>query len=161
MEGIGDKENVLQQEIVKLNDTVNGKDQAIKVLSAQVTQTTKENQRLKEMMQEMKNRIILENCFHTTFAGQKVQGQSLFPIKNNMDLTIGFVKDPNDEDEYFIEFVMKTKNPKTGVRDAARIPIEDVDEIEHIEGTLQFYIHYQADPNNTGAGVGGFLRRKM
>ena len=42
----------------------------------------------------------------------------MVPIRNNEDLTIGFVRDPNDDEEYFIEIKMKAKNPKTGVQDS-------------------------------------------
>lgn len=64
-------------------------------------------------------------------------------FKKNDEVTIGFVKDPNDEEEYRLEIQTKSKN-KQGEKDVVSIPIDDVDEIEHIPGTLQFYIHYQA-----------------
>jgi len=31
---------------------------------------------------------------------------------------------------------MKAKNAKTGMKDILRIPVDDIDEIEHLEGTL-------------------------
>jgi len=58
------------------------------------------------------------------------------PIKNNADLTVGFVRDQNDEDEFYLEIIMKAKNPKTGMKDILRIPVDDIDEIEHVEGTF-------------------------
>jgi hypothetical protein len=58
------------------------------------------------------------------------------PIKNNADITIGFVRDQNDDDEYYLEIVMKEKNSKTGNKDILRIPVDDIDEIEHVEGTF-------------------------
>jgi hypothetical protein len=70
-----------------------GKDNAISQLSNQVVQTSKENDRLTEMLNSFKQKLIVENCFHTNFAAQKVGGQSMHPIKNNQDLTIGFVRD--------------------------------------------------------------------
>lgn len=85
------------------------------------------------------------------------------PIKNNQDLTIGFVRDQHDEDEFYLEIVMKEKNPKTGNKEILRIPVDDIDEIEHVEGTLQFYLHYQAKVGSeeTSNGIGGFLKRKI
>ena len=58
------------------------------------------------------------------------------PIRNNADLTIGFVRDQLDEDEFYLEIVMKDKNPKTGNKDILRIPVDDIEEIEHVEGTF-------------------------
>lgn len=51
-------------------------------------------------------------------------------------MTIGFVRDKNDEDEFYLEIVMKAKNTKTGNKDIMRIPVDDIDEIEHVEGTF-------------------------
>ena len=31
----------------------------------------------------------------------------MYPIKNNQDITIGFVRDQNDEDEFYLEIVTK------------------------------------------------------
>jgi hypothetical protein len=83
-----------------------------------------------------------ENCFHTTFGAQKLEGNGMQPIKNNTDLTIGFVRDQHDEEEFYMEITSKEKNQKTGKKETLRIPVDDIDEIEHIDGTLKFYIHY-------------------
>lgn len=86
------------------------------------------------------------------------------PIKNNHDLTIGFVRDQFDEDEFFLEIVMKDKNAKTGNKDILRIAVDDIDEIEHVEGTLQFYLHYQARigaDDVQSSSISGFLKRKI
>ena len=64
-------------------------------------------------------------------------------FKKNDELTIGFTRDPNDEEEFRLEIQSKSKN-KQGEKEVVSIAIDDVDEIEHIPGTLQFYIHYQA-----------------
>lgn len=77
------KEHVLQMEIIKLQDVVNGKDTAITQLSLVVKQTEKENDRLTDMVNSFKQKLIVENCFHTNFAAQKVGGQQMHPIKNN------------------------------------------------------------------------------
>jgi uncharacterized protein YdeI (YjbR/CyaY-like superfamily) len=52
-------------------------------------------------------------------------------------VTIGFIRDTTDEDEYFLVITPKRGEP-------SRIPVEDIDEIEHIEETLEFYVHYQS-----------------
>lgn len=58
---------------------------------------------------------------------------------------------------------MKAKNPKTGMKDILRIPIDEIDEIEHVEGTLQFYLHYQArvGASDSSASISGYLKRKI
>lgn len=84
------------------------------------------------------------------------------PIKNNQDLTIGFVRDQNDEDEFYLEIVMKAKNPKTGNKEILRIAVDDIDEIEHVEGTYQFYIHYQAKvADDAASSITGFIKKKI
>ena len=102
-----------------------------------------ENEKLTEMVTYFKNRLIVENCFHTTFGVQKINGSGLQPLKNNTDLTLGFVRDQHDEEEFYLEITSKDKNQKTNKKDSVRIPVDDIDEIEHVEGTIQFYIHYQ------------------
>ena len=118
-----------------------------------------QNEKLTEMVTFFKNKLINENCFHTTFGAQKIQGNGLKPLQNNKDLTIGFVKDQIDEDEFYLEIVSKDKNPKTGAQDRVRIAVDDIDEIEHVEGTLQFYVHYQG--SNKKNAIGSFLQRKI
>ena len=125
-------------------------------------QGQKENARLSEMVTTFKHKLIVENCFHQNFAALKVSGNSMHPLKNNQDLTIGFIRDQNDEDEFYLEIIMKAKNPKTGMKDILRIPVDDIDEIEHIEGTLQFYLHYQAKVGTSeSASISGFPKRKI
>lgn len=68
------KEHVLQEEIVKLDDQVKGKDMAIEQLSKQIITTSKENDRLHDMVNSFKQKLIIENCFHTNYAAQKVGG---------------------------------------------------------------------------------------
>ena len=54
-------------------------------------------------------------------------------------------------------------NPKTGLKDTVKIPVDDIDVIEHVEGTLQFYLHYCASASATQNGTGfiGNLKMKM
>ena len=69
------------------------------------------------------------------------------------------MRDQHDEDEFYMEITGKEKNSKTGKKDSIRIPVDDIDEIEHIEGTLQFYIHYQGTYKK--GKIGGFINRKI
>lgn len=87
------------------------------------------------MVSFFKNKLIVESCFNQSFAVVKVGGTSMPKFKKNDELTIGFIKDPNDEDEFRLEIKSKSNN-KQGEKDAISIPIDDVDEIEHIPGTL-------------------------
>ena len=52
------------------------------------------------------------------------------PFKASESLLLGFVRDLNDAEEFLLKISCKT----TGK--ALSIPIEDVDQIEHVEGTL-------------------------
>ena len=85
------------------------------------------------------------------------------PLKNHQELTLGFVRDQIDQDEFYLEIQSKMKNPKTGERDVFRLAVDDIDEFEHVEGTLQFYIHYRASTQQQEAGtsITGFLKRKI
>ena len=64
------------------------------------------------------------------------------PIKNNAETTIAFIRDQEDEEEFYLEITAKDKNPKSGKKESVRIEFDDIDEIEHIDGTLKFHIHY-------------------
>lgn len=66
------KDHYLKEEIVQLQDKVNGKDQAIKQLGKTIIERGQENEKLAEMVCFFKNRLITENCFHTTFSAQKL-----------------------------------------------------------------------------------------
>ena len=162
LENNDEKEHQLNQEICKLMDTISGKDTAIRQLSEQLIEGEKEKARLSEMIQEMRRKNIIEKSFQNNFAAVKCSGHSMGPIKNNQDLTIGFVRDQNDEDEFFLEIVMKAKNPKTGNKDILRIAVDDIDEIEHVEGTYQFYIHYQGRvADDVASSISGFIKKKI
>ena len=62
-ENIEEKEHELKEEIITLKDTVRGKDQAIKQLGDTIITSGKENQKLAEMVNFFKNKLIVENCF--------------------------------------------------------------------------------------------------
>ena len=61
-ENIAAKEHELKEEIITLKDTVRGKDQAIKQLGDTIMTSGKENQKLAEMVNFFKNKLIVENC---------------------------------------------------------------------------------------------------
>ncbi len=70
-------------------------------------------------------------------------------------MTIGFVRDQHDEDEFYLEIQAKSKG-SNGERDCVRIPVDDIDEIEHIQGSLQFFVHYQTTVTAEDQGNSGF-----
>ncbi len=55
------------------------------------------------MVSFFKNKLIVESCFNQSFAAVKVGGQSMTRIKKNDEVTIGFIRDQNDEDEFHLE----------------------------------------------------------
>ena len=62
----------------------------------------KENQKLAEMVNFFKNKLIVESCFHQAYGAKKMGGSNLQPVKNGQELTIGFVRDQIDEDEFYL-----------------------------------------------------------
>jgi hypothetical protein len=56
-------------------------------------------------------------------------------IKNGSEITFGFTRDSNDEDEFYLEITSKTPG-KNGEKETIKISVDDIDEIEHVEGTL-------------------------
>ena len=88
------------------------------------------------MVNVFKNRIIIENTFETQYGVQKSGGSSMKMFEIGQELTIGFIRDKEDEDEFYLQIKSKSKN------DSIKIKVDDIDEIEHVEGTLKFYIHY-------------------
>ena len=120
-----------------------------------------ENENLTEMVTFFKNRLITEQCFDKKFASQKIEGKGMLPIKNDSETTIAFIRDPEDEEEFYLEVSSKEINPKTKQRDSYRIPVDDVDEIEHVDGTLNFHIHYQSASTTKKGKIKGFIKRKL
>ena len=70
------KDKSFKEEIITLQDTIKGKDAAIKHLSDTIMQNGNENSRLAEMVSYFKNKLILENCFNLSFAATKQDGDS-------------------------------------------------------------------------------------
>ena len=60
---------------------------------------------------------------------------------------MGFVRDTKDQNEFFLVI----KSPKSN--ESLRIIVDDIDEIEHVNGTLKFYIHYQKRLKQSGAAA--------
>lgn len=90
-------------------------------------QNGNENERLAEMVSYFKNKLILENCFNLTFAVTKQDGGSLSCFKQGQELSIGFIRDKDDQDEFFLLIESKHENNKTGKKDQEKIYVDDID----------------------------------
>ena len=154
-----ESEQRLRTEVDQLIATITQKNGAITTLSDQLVDKAKDNAKLSENLKDIKYKILLEQCFQQNFAAVKCAGSNIGPIRNNLELTIGFVHNRTEEDEFYLEIEMKAENAKTGEKDSVLIPMEDVDEIEHVEGTFQFYIHYRASDSREAAGISAFIKR--
>ena len=90
----------------------------------------REHANMSEMINQFKNKLIQENCFHVNYAAKKLkQGLSLKP---NEEVTIGFLRDRTFDEEFFLEIENKDFNAKTGSKDKRLIAVEDIDEIVHL-----------------------------
>ncbi len=89
----------LKEEVVKYRDEIRGKDEAIKALSLTLLDKGKENQRLTEMIVEIKNHHLM-----TQILGQKFLVQRQGTIKNE-DLIFRFIHDKSKDQEYFLEIL--------------------------------------------------------
>ena len=65
-----------------------------------------------------------------------------------VDVIISFLRDSTFEEEFFLVIESKDFNPDTGVKDKKLIPIDDIDEIEHISGT-EFEVRYEIEVMET------------
>ena len=122
-----------------MKNTVDGKDQAIDSLSQTVMSGAKENERLAEMLSTLKNKMMNEMIFdkqlHATI---KTSGVSSLGISLNSDVTFSFVREVDTEEEYFLKIIEKGKD------EPVKIPVNDIDGMEHCEGSLKFFLHYQS-----------------
>ena len=82
------------------------------------------------MVNNFKNKLIAENCFHVMFASFKYKSLN---STSGDEVTIGFIRDRSFDEEFFLVIEHKQFNPKTGNKDKFLIPVEDIDEIEHID----------------------------
>lgn len=87
----------LKEEVVKYRDEIRGKDEAIKALSLTLLEKGKENQRLTEMVVEIKNHHLM-----TQILGQKFLVQKQGTLKNE-DLIFRFIHDKSRDPEYFLD----------------------------------------------------------
>lgn len=87
----------LKEEVVKYRDEIRGKDEAIKALSMTLIEKGKENQRLTEMVVEIKNHQLV-----TQILGQKFHVQRHGGLRNE-ELVFRFIHDKSKEQEYFLE----------------------------------------------------------
>jgi hypothetical protein len=119
----------MKEEIVGLKSIVSGKDEAIKALGANLLEKATEHANMSEMVTNFKNKLIGENCFHQMFACFKFKNLN---SEANTEVTLGFIRDRSFDEEFFLVIENKDFNKKTGSRDKFLIPVEDIDEIEHI-----------------------------
>lgn len=60
-------ERKLKEEVVSLQDKLKGKDQALAALSKSLMDKAMEHQKMSEMYNQFKNKILSENCFHVNY----------------------------------------------------------------------------------------------
>lgn len=91
-----------------------------------------------EMLSTLKNKMMNEMIFdkqlHATI---KTSGGSSLGISSNTDVTFSFVREVDTEEEFYLKLNEKGKD------EPIKIPVNDIDGIEHCEGSLKFFLHYQ------------------
>ena len=140
---VRDKEKFFEEEMIALKDQLSGKDQAIKVLGQTLMEKASEHEKMSEMFNNFKNKLITENCFHINYGAKRhVVMPGVLQNKVNIEeVVISFMRDRTFEEEFFLVIESKEINEKTGCKDKILIPVDDIDEIEHTEG-LKFEVHY-------------------
>ena len=115
------------------------------------------------MVSSLKNRLVTETVFHTSFAAtlKTSSGQTTFSgIKANHEVLLSFLRDPEEEEEFFLEVSSKKDDELY-----YRIPVDNIDEMEHVEGTLKFYLHFQRriddDKKDIVGKMGAMFRKKL
>jgi|TARA_B110000285_G_C14954484_1_gene528473 hypothetical protein len=95
-----------------------------------------EHERMSEMFNNFKNKLIIENCFHINYGAKRhVVMPGVLQNKVNIEeVVISFMRDRTFEEEFFLVIESKEFNEKTGSKDKMLIPVDDIDEIEHTEG---------------------------
>lgn len=88
---------------------------------------------MSEMINQFKNKLIFENCFHVTYSTKKIKVGLHFTNKTE-EVTIGFMRDRTFDEEFFLVVESKVFNPKTGMKDKKLIAVDDIDEIAHLDG---------------------------
>lgn len=97
--------------------------------------------------------MLAENCFNIKYAAFKVKS-TVFGQQE--EVIIGFIRDRTFEEEFFLVIENKDFNQKTGSKNKKMIAVDDVEEIEHTEGT-QFEIHYYEKINDNSQRRGSTL----
>lgn len=111
LEGREGKDQELREEVVQLKHRIEGKDAAIASVGQNLMKRAEENERLAEMVSVFKNKLITENCFHTTFAALKIDNVVMKPLPTSTtELTMGFIRDQSHDDEFFLTISTKIKN---------------------------------------------------
>lgn len=135
----------LREEVVKLRDEVRGKDEAIKALSLTLIDKGKENQRLTEMITEIKNHHLM-----TQILGQKFHVTKQGTLRNE-EYVFRFIRDKARTEEYFLDIC------DSKARSLRQIAVTDIQEIDPIQGT-RFVLAYNAAPLGSNLPfVGGFV----
>jgi len=62
---VNDAEKGLKEEIAQVKEQLKGKDQAIQALGDSLLEKANEQEKMSEKFNSFKNRLMLENCFHT------------------------------------------------------------------------------------------------
>ena len=93
-----------------------GKDQAIGALGKSLLEKANEHEKMSEMFNLFKNKLIQENCFHVNYGAKKLKqtnsvlkgGQSISVVQ---EVTVGFMRDRTFEEEFFLVIESKNFNP--------------------------------------------------
>jgi predicted RNase H-like nuclease (RuvC/YqgF family) len=113
----------LTEDVVRQRDEIRGKDEAIKALSMTLLEKGKDNQKLAEMVLEIKNHQL-----ETQVLGQKFLVTRPGIVKNE-DLIFRFTHDKSREEDYFLEICDSKGKPLRA------IAVCDIEGIEPCQGT--------------------------
>lgn len=132
---VNDKEKYFKEEMFTLSEQIKGKDQAIQALGQSLMDKAREHEKMSEMLNQFKNRLINEGCFHIQYGAKRIV-ETPGVLKNNLNIeevAISFMRDSTFEEEFFLVVEQKEFN-QFGMKDKLLIAIDDIDEIEHTEG---------------------------
>lgn len=79
----------------------------------------------------------------------KTSGSNSFGFPTNADVLFSFTRDVDSEDEFFLIITDKTRDEPFRIR----IAVQDIDGMEHCEGSLKFLLHYQRLKDTSGPGL--------
>ena len=75
----------------------------------------RDHEKLSEMVNLFKNKLISENCFHINYGAKLITNGILQNQKT--EITLSFIRDKTFEEEFFMVIESKDFNPKTGSKD--------------------------------------------